>query len=305
MLSGSSEAMSIFSSLLLPLDGSQMAARAVGCAVWLGSQLESHPRLHILSATTHPLSAHEELTRLRVPESCWPRVTLHRAERLPEEAILRVAKKYNVGLIIMSAHGEGRNRTSPAGTALDNVGHVSRAVIEQSSGPVLLLPDAYRERLPWRQVLVPVSAEAQVSPAASLAISLANDLELRVRIAHVLDDPSGEAGLERATRYADAAHHEYPQQFAELVRRAIPTATLEECRRIVDVVLLRGDVAGELLRQVESNDVSLIVIGWHGSLVAGHAKVVRSLLSAITCPMLLVKAPPPNPFTLKVGPRMA
>lgn len=292
--------MSVFSSLLVPLDGSQMAARALGCAAWLGVRLGA--RLHIVSATRSPSSAHEELTRLHVPESCWPQLTLHHATSLPEEAILRLANRYNVGLVVLSAHGESR---APATTGPGNIGHVARTVIEHGNRPVLLLPDAYRERLPWTQILVPVSAEAEVSPAASLAVALANDLALGVRIAHVLEEPDGRTGLEQATRYIDALHHEYPEHLAEIVRRAIPNVTVEGCRCIRDVVLLRGDIAAELLRQIESNDVSLIVVGWHGSLMAGHAKVIKSLLSTITCPMLLVEAAPPSPSTLKVGPAMA
>jgi hypothetical protein len=92
---------------------------------------------------------------------------------------------------------------------------------------------------------------------------------------------------------------------AELVRRAVPTATPDECRCIEEVVLLRGDIGSELLRQIERDDVSLIVIGWHGSLVSGHARVIKSLLSAITRPMLLVKAARQSSSTLKVGARMA
>ncbi|HEV7135348.1 MAG TPA: universal stress protein [Steroidobacteraceae bacterium] len=295
--------MSSFPSLLVPLDGSRMAARSVGCAVWLAAELEAC--LHILSATAHPLSAREELSRLRVPESHWPRITLHHAMRFPEDAILGAAEEYDSRLIVMSAHGEAKERAVPADPALDNVGHVTRAVIEHGSRPVLLLPDAYRERLPWKRVLVPLSAEAEVSPAASTAVALANELALSVRIAHVLDEPDGKTGLEAAVRYADAAHYEYPQQLAELVRRAVPTATPDECRCIEEVVLLRGDIGSELLRQIERDDVSLIVIGWHGSLVSGHARVIKSLLSAITRPMLLVKAARQSSSTLKVGARMA
>ncbi|HEX8757697.1 MAG TPA: universal stress protein [Steroidobacteraceae bacterium] len=295
--------MSSFSSLLVPLDGSRMAARSLGCATWLAAGLEA--RLHILSATARPLPAREELARLRVPESHWPRITLHHAMRLPEEAILAAAQEYDTGLIIMSAHGAAQERVAPATHALDGVGHVTRAVIERGSRPVLLLPDAYRERLPWKRVLVPISAEAEASPAAGIAVALANELALRVRIAHVLDGPDGKSGLEATARYADATHHEYPEQLAELVRRAVPTAAPEECRCIEEVALLRGDIATELLRQIEHDDVSLIVLGWHGSLVSGRARVIKRLLSAVTCPMLLAKAAPPSPSTLRVGARLA
>lgn len=286
--------MSVFSSLLVCLDGSEAAACALRCAAWLGARLEA--RAHVVSATPRPLPVHEELTRLRVPESNWSQLTLHQVVSLPEEAILGLAERYDVGLIVLSARGEG--------TGLGNVGHVTRAVLERSNRPVLLLPKAYRERLPWTRVLIPLSAEPEVSPAARVAVALAHDLALDVRIAHVLDDPESRTGLEAAVSYADAPYHEYPEQLAEIVRRTVSGASPEQCRRITDVALLRGDVAAALLREADRNDVSVMAISWHGKLLGGRARLVKHLLSAATCPLLLVKIVQPGPFVLKVGPRM-
>jgi alpha,alpha-trehalose phosphorylase len=56
-----------------------MAARALGCAVWLAARLGA--RLHILSATPQERPAREELTRLKVPGAHWPLITLHQARR--------------------------------------------------------------------------------------------------------------------------------------------------------------------------------------------------------------------------------
>lgn len=286
--------MSVFSSLLVCLDGSQAAACALRCAAWLGVRLEA--RTHVVSATSRLLPVQQELTRLRVPESNWSQLTLHQVMSRAEDAILGLADRYDVGLIVLSAHGEGRGR--------GNVGHVSRAVLEQSNRPVLLLPRAYRERLPWTQVLIPLSAEAEVSPAARVAVALAHDLALDVRMAHVLDDPESKTGLEAAVPYADAPYHEYREQLAGIVRRTLSGASPELCRRISDVALLRGDVAAALLQEAERNDISVIAIGWHGTLLGGRARLVKHLLSAATCPILLVKIMQPWPFILKVGPRM-
>lgn len=286
--------MSVFSSLLVCLDGSQAAACALRCAAWLGVRLEA--RTHVVSATSRPLPVQQQLARLRVPESIWPQLTVHQVMSLPEDAILDLAGRYDVGLIVLSAHGEGTGR--------GNVGHVTRAVLEQNNRPVLLLPEAYRERLPWTKVMIPLSAEAEVSPAARMAVALAHDLALDVRMAHVLDDPESKTGLEAAVPYADAPYHEYREQLAEIVRRTLSGANPELCSRIGDVALLRGSVAAALLWEAERNDISVIAIGWHGTLLDGRARLVKQLLSAATCPILLVKIAQPGPFLLKVGPRI-
>jgi nucleotide-binding universal stress UspA family protein len=292
--------MNPFDSILVPLDGSRTAAASLGCATWLAARL--HARLHILSATPRELPAREALARLHVAEEHWPLITLHQAPTYPENAILAALDRHDVELIVMTAQGAAANQ---AGTAPPDprkiVGHVTQAVIEQSAVPVLLLPPAYVEALPWRHALVPLSGEAQADESLSLAVRLANALDLEVHVAHVADSDAGEDGLAAAARYADAPHHEYPHRLDELVSRALPQCTPEECRRIEDVVLCRGDIAAELLKLIDRKRVSLLVVGWHGRFMAGHALVLKHLVQVVACPVLLVKPAARAPFRLKVG----
>jgi len=287
-------------SLLVPLDGSQAAARGLGCAMWLVERLGA--KLHLLSATAQALPAREELARLHVPEAYWPRVILHQAPQFPEDAILAAATEHEVALIIMSALGHASEQSIPSAPGpLAAVGHVSRAVIERSSVPVLLLPPSYREALPWNTVLVPISGEAEVDEALTEAVSFANALSLEVHVVHVVDGPGDEPGLAASARYADAVHHEYPQQLTELARKALAHRSAEDCHCIAHVALARGQVETELLKQIEQQHISLLVIGWHGRFMSGHAEVLKALLAAITCPLLLVKPARHGPFKLKVG----
>lgn len=293
--------MSPFASLLVPLDGSHAAARGLRCAVWLANNLKAN--LHILSATPRSLSAREELTRLRVPEAYWPRIILHQAPRFPEEAILSAVSQHGVDLIVMSAQGEAADTAVPTDTPapLAVVGHVTRVVIEQSGVPVLLLPPAYRDALPWKHVLVPMSGEVEADEVLTLAVSLANALALKLHVVHVLQLATAEGGLASVARYADAVHHEYPQRLAELVRRTLPHFAPEECHCIENVALARGDVTTELLEQIEKRHIGLVVVGWHGRFMTGRAAVLKALLASMTCPMLLVKPAHAAPFRLKVG----
>jgi nucleotide-binding universal stress UspA family protein len=290
--------MNPFPSILVPLDGSATAAASLGCATWLAERLDS--RLHILSATPRTLPARDELVRLRVVEQTWPRIALHQAAQHPEQAILAAVAQHDVRLVIMTARGQTIESAAESSDPLAPVGHVARAVIERCPVPVLLLPRAYRERLPWERVLVPVSGEPATDDALALAVELANALELEAIAAHVTDGPSDE-GLAAASRYADAVHHEYPARLDALVRRALPQRAAPHCRCITQVALCRGDVAAELLKLIETEQISLLAIGWHGRFMAGHARVLKHLLEAVTCPTLLVKPKPHAPFTLKVG----
>lgn len=281
----------------MPLDGSRIAAQALGCAVWLAARLGA--RLHILSATLQERPAREELTRLQVPDAHWPMITLHQAHTYPEEAILAALARYDVSLVVLTATGETAETSEPGPDRI--VGHVTRAVIERSRSPVLLLPPSYREALPWERALVPLSGQVEADEALALAVRLANVLDLEVHVAHVADADTGDESLEARTRYADALHHEYSQQLAELVARALPHCTPDECARITDVALCHGDVAAELLDLMARKGVSLLVVGWRGRFMAGRARVLKQLVRAMTQPVLLVKAERRTGFRLKVG----
>jgi nucleotide-binding universal stress UspA family protein len=292
--------MSLFPSILVPLDGSHIAARSLGCATWLAARLGAP--LHILSATPHEHPAREELARLKVPEEHWPLIRLHQAPAYPEDVILRALARHDVGLVVMTARGEAAEAPPAEEPEPARIlGHVTRAVIERSAVPVLLLPPAYHETLPWERVLVPVSGEAEVDEALILAVRLADALDLRVHVAHVSDTGARDEGLAARARYADALHHEYPRQLEEFVSRALPHCPPEQVRRVEDIALCRGDVADELLKLIERKRVSLLAVGWHGQFVRGHARVLKQLIRVLTIPVLLVRLAVRKPFRLKVG----
>lgn len=290
--------MSLFSSILVPLDGSAIATRSLPCATWLASRLGT--RLHILSATSRELPARAELRRLHVAEEHWPLVELHQAPAYPENAILAAIDQYNAGLVVMSARGAaGEGHLKPSADLLKVIGHVTEAVIRQCPVPVLLLPPSYRELLPWTRVLVPVSGETESDQALALAVRFGNALDLAVYAAHVADAEDEELAVR--TRYSDALHHEYAAQLDELVARALPTLAPNECRCIQGMALGHGDVASELIHLMKRERVSALVVGWHGHYGSGRAEVLKKLLPVLDTPVLLVKSARPSPFRLKVG----
>lgn len=291
--------MSLFPSILVPLDGSRTAARSLGCATWLATRLGA--RLHLLSATPRELPAREELARLRVPREHWPLIALHQAPAYPAEAILAALVRHDIGLLVMTARGETTETSGAEAAPARILGHTARAVIERSPVPVLLLPPRYRETLPWERIVVPVSGEADSDEALATAVHLAHALDLKVSVVHVADPEPGADSLEGRTRYADALHHEYSSQLGELVERVLAGCAPAECGRIEETVLRRGDVAAELLELVDATRSGLLVLGWRGRLLGGHARVVRRLIRATHLPVLLVKPVARAPFRLNVG----
>ncbi len=288
-----------FSSLLVALDGSELASRALGAAAWLAERLDAE--LHVLCAAREELPAQQTLERLRVPRAIRPRVTLHQAPGFPEKAVLEAIGSLGADLVIMSARGEAAEGDAAEDDPFRLLGHVTRWVAEQSRVPVLVVPSAYRERLPWTRALVPISGEFEADAALGVAVRLANAVGFAVEVAHVVGAGGEPAGLAAEARYADAPYHEYPHRLHELVSRLLPECGPDECECIENVLLCRGDPGEELFTLIEKHSVSLLVMGWHGRFVRGHAGVVKQLLATIDCPILLVKAAPRPAFKLKVG----
>lgn len=283
--------------ILVPLDGSATAARSLACAAWLAAEFKA--KLHVLHVASQERPVHEELMRLKVPEALWPLVVLHQARGYPQDAILAAVDRYDVRLIVMTARGRTAEEPPDGESDLPKVvGHVTRAVIEQSPVPVLVLPPAYVEDLPWQRALVPVCGEAEEDVALTLAAQLGSALGFKVDVAHVADP---EMGFAFESRYADALHHEYPGRFDVLIKGALAHSTLDERCSVADLAVSCGEVADELIKLIQSKHVCLLVLGWHGRFVTGRARVLKRLVQEVTCPVLFVKAAPAARFKLRVG----
>lgn len=287
--------MKILSAIGVPLDGSEIALRSLGCAMWMASRVSG--RVHILNVDAEP-PAGDPLRSLGVSDKYRAQIEFHHVHGDAAAEILAAEARYNIDLIVMTARGASTKVEAP--DPLKVVGHVARTVIEKSRAPVLLLPAAYEEVLPWRSVLVPLSGEPGTDDSLTVALRLAQALDLTVTIAHVAA-PEEQAGNAAPGLYSDQPHHEYPHMLNEFVARACSMCGAAERERIEGFSLCHGDITRELLGLIETKRISLLAVGWHGQFVAGHALVLKTLIQKISCPLLLVKAPPRQPFRLKVG----
>lgn len=290
--------MTAFSSLLVPLDGSLVAARSLDCAAWLAQRLEA--RLHVLTATSAEQSPHDELRRLRVAERHWPKIELHQTSDSPEKAIVDASARYGVSLVVMNARGESSDRAERR--ELEQIlGHVARFVVERCTVPVFLIPPRYQEVLPWKRLVVPVSGAIVCDDALSVAAQLAFALGLTVKVVHVASPSAADEGLDARARYSDALHHEYRGQLDELVKRALPLLGAKERRCIEGVSLASGDVLGGLIDFISGEHGSAVIVGWHGTLASGHAELLKELIRQITSPLLFVRGMAPRLSRLNTG----
>lgn len=172
--------------ILIPLDGSALAERAIPYAAWLGRAEGS--RLLLLTAIPDQndpaLAGAAKSTLATIAEKLWAMGLIVETLVVPGDAarvIETAADHDDVGMIVMSTHG----RSGPGRWLF---GSVADLILRQVAVPVLLVPAEVAA--PWPEdrplrVLVPLDgsnlAEAVVDPILSLArIGAAEVLLLRV-----------------------------------------------------------------------------------------------------------------------------
>lgn len=287
--------MNRYASILLPLDGSTEAAKGAACALWLAQALGA--TLHVLHAAAQPLPGREALARLHMPGAQRAPVVLHQLSENADAAVLAAIVTYDVNLVVMSGRGESVS----SGLNLSRLpGTVASAVIERSPVPVVLIPARYREVLPWTSMLTAASGEMAADKALEAATHLAAALKLPVTLVHAVDGPVA-AGAMPLGAYADAAHHEYPGRLRQMVERGLGHCTPEEGSCVNQALIGRGDPAAVLLEQVTLHGSSVLALGWHGAMGAGHALVLKRLLEQAECALLLVRGSERSTARLKVG----
>ena len=254
----------MFSTLLVPLDGSDLAARALPYAAFLARgchgrlvlfyaapsrAMDRSPNAEVETVLEQDRLA-EQLSRDGIPASAQ----LVEGDAGP--AIVRAANELRADLVVMSTHGRG-------GIARVLFGSVAEHVLRHVAVPILLVTAAcdrvWATDRPLR-LLIPldgsVFAAEALSPAFELMRSLSAEIwllraaEERVRI-----DALGFAHREPASKADLAAARTYLEQVAAPFRRSDDR---------VAITVEPGPVDDAIARVVEREAIDLVMMATHG-----------------------------------------
>lgn len=167
------------------------------------------------------------------------------------------------------------------------IGHVTEALLQHPSAPLLLVRPGMRPLTTLRRLLVPLEG----SPSASSAMRHADDaLCTRGReivMLHVVTGSTpGERGSFPAPRIVDQEHYEWSAWQDEFCMRFSQCPEGGRHRVAVRV----GDPARLIAEEAKSGGAELIVLSWNGSFASGHGAVIKELLDTAPCPLLIVPA---------------
>jgi len=265
--------------ILLPLDGSSLAETALPVALHLVKILSGRlTLLHVLELEP-PQEIHGE-RHLRDPAEA--RLYLEELQQrygnsnhmieshVHSQSVSRVAhgivahvEELHPDLIVMCTHGGGDLKRLLKGS-------LAQQVVGLGKTPLLLVrPEAARKvkEFALRSILVPLDGQAEHEGGMAIGLELAEAGHCRLQLLSVIVPPSflsgSKATLDRfmpgATRRlqvlaADNLRH-YLQEQQERAEAWGIAATAE---------LKRGEIAEEIVRSAETNEVDLIVLATHG-----------------------------------------
>jgi nucleotide-binding universal stress UspA family protein len=264
--------------ILVPLDGSELAARALTCATALSRRMGARLLLvrtvevgdladvdvsgsnarAIGSAERYLMDLASDIRALGF--ACDIAVPTGRAA----EGVLLEAQRGHADLIVLTSHG----RTGPGRWLF---GSVAEAIVAETEVPVLVeragkdgAPDFFLSTNP--RLLVPLDgspfAEASVEPAAQLAIDLAGELEL----VHVAERPADVAADRdgNIVGYVDQLEDSLRTRsldYLDAVRRRLadqwPPLTVHTSFRF-------GEPQAQLSAAAADSHAALIVMATHG-----------------------------------------
>jgi nucleotide-binding universal stress UspA family protein len=180
--------------VVVPLDGSELAERALGYATGIADRMNAPILLvGVVPVASDESEKNETRAYLRsVEKRLDGRVQIAVERGRPAEAITEVARLSAESLIVMSTHGRG-------GIHRWMVGSVAEEVVRTAGMPVLLVrgdKEVPRE-LMVANILAPVDGSEYAEAALDYAVELARAFGATIHLLRVVDTPSAYAMLSR------------------------------------------------------------------------------------------------------------
>lgn len=269
--------------IVVPLDGSETATRALGAAQAVTKILDGV--LYIVHVAKSHIAEDQLADHLKIAGMDLGAFRMEQVVGEPVESILTFASKVKAKIIVMASHGQTHNRTRL-------IGGITMGVIQEAKNLVMIVRSS-AENMPGRdwqpdKMLCPLDgslmATAQMQPIFDLAKLLNTEVDILNVAVH--GKRAKDTGDIAAHEYQDYPQYDLPAWVDEFVRRS--------CKgRPPGVEISMFQHAGEPVKTMvkfsaEHKD-DLIVLTWHGQLEADRAQTVKGLLKDTEVPVLLAR----------------
>jgi nucleotide-binding universal stress UspA family protein len=293
----------MFKRILLPLDGSELAEKAVPYGVELGKSSGAElilfhvcgpehrhfERMHEIYMDNIVKEVEKSISGTR-SEDTPQKVTVKIEEGVPVNKICGLVMEENIDLIIMTNAGA-------SGHKVGMLGNVANRISREVNIPVMLIkPDSpviYNgENQLISRILLPLDGSDQSKLALPVGIELAVKLEIPItlfRMAHVIYAYGGEPA-------PFMSYNELNQGEVDRVRDDMAALEKELSDKLItlDSYVTSGtDAASEIIEVSKKMQASLIVMSTHRRSGLNHlvfGSVAEKVLRDVEIPLLLVHA---------------
>jgi nucleotide-binding universal stress UspA family protein len=252
--------------IVVPLDGSAHAERAIPVARKLAAQTGGGIMLMTARWDDDPERAHAYLTKAAADHG--PVGVLFVQDRHAARAISLVAQENGTRLVCMTSHGRGSLRWAALGS-------VTEDVIRDARQPVLVVGRHCRlDVTPFQTAVVPVDGSDPDDPVVPLAIEWSRELGLAVHLVQVI--------------------HPLDVEDAEEPNKAVVAITerMQEAGLPVDVVVPRSRLVGAAIADYAATVTGgIVMMSSHGRTGVGRVALGSVPMSAVAmspAPVLVV-----------------
>ena len=299
----------MFNKILIPLDGSELAERALKPGMALAEQGNADVYLLSVPFLEHAFVEEQAGMGFMLPDQSLaqsrrdlkayqaevkagyshPNIRIHTAVTEGDEAgvIVDTAVCENVDLIVMSTHGR-------SGFSRWMLGSVTERVLRQAPCPVLVI----REDRPLQHIAIALDgselSEYALTPGLAIAANLGSTLTLLSVETSEEVDPRFVAELEHVeaglgARTIEDFYHRTENYLQRLQRRF--QGKFDQTIRLAPKT---GPVVQAILDFIETDKVDLVVMATHGRTGLQrwvYGSVTEKVMRSVGCAMLIVRPP--------------
>ena len=208
----------------------------------------------------------------------------------PADDIIRQAKEKKIDLAIAATHGRSGLRRFILGSVTERILKALPCPLMSVHSPQKdIIPSAEQEIL-LKNILVGCDFSDDSNLAFQCALSLAQEYQSELHLAHVIEPPIYKHLLKKAVKPAEDLRKGMRDEMKQKLSGMIPEEAYNWCSH--KTTLLAGQPHEELVKYSLVNDIDMIVVG-----VRGHGLVEKLLVGSTTdrvvrqalCPVLSVR----------------
>jgi nucleotide-binding universal stress UspA family protein len=203
----------------------------------------------------------------------------------PADEISRAVEEQDIDLVITATRGRSGLKRLLLGSVTERLMRILTCPLLVVHGREHEFGSAAAQKIKLAKILVGCDFSADSSLAFEHGLSLAQEFQSELHLAHVIEPPVQPNLFKAETPLAGDIQVDYHNLLMQKLRDMVPEDAANWCKPQTRV--LEGQPYEELVNYSESNDIDMIVLG-----VRGH-RLVKSLLLGSTTDRVVRKSPCP------------